>query len=103
MTPNPSNIICNPSLARISLGFPCKHISPRNNIEQERILLLADELIVQPVLLMNNPGSQTMGFAGVEPRHFGICVHQNKKKIHTNKTKYTVLWFRLGPGGLKET
>ena len=55
----------------VSLGIPCKHIPPRNNIEQERILLLADELIVQPVPLMNNPGSLTTGFAEVDPRQKG--------------------------------
>ena len=42
--PNPSNLIYNPSLVRTSLGIPCNRISPSNNIEQERILLLADEL-----------------------------------------------------------
>src|ERR1043165_1486167 len=40
---------------------------PYQYIEQERVLLFADELIVQPVPLMTNPGSLTMGFAGVDP------------------------------------
>src|SRR3954463_6914204 len=37
-------------------------------IEQEHVLLFADELIVQPVSPPTNPGSLTMGFAGVDPR-----------------------------------
>ena len=41
---NPSNLTCNPSLVRTRLGIPCNRISPNNNIELERILLLADEL-----------------------------------------------------------
>src|ERR1043165_4306216 len=41
---------------------------PYQYIEQERVLLFADELIVQPVPLMTNPGSLTMGFVGVDPR-----------------------------------
>ena len=44
MTPNSSNLICNPSLERTSLGIHYNRIFPSNNIEQERILLLADEL-----------------------------------------------------------
>ena len=36
--------ICNPSLVCTSLGLPSNRIFPNNNIEQERILLLADEL-----------------------------------------------------------
>ena len=42
--PKPSNIICNPSLERSSLGIHCDRISLINNIEQERVLLFADEL-----------------------------------------------------------
>ena len=42
--PKSSNTICNPSLVRTSLSIPCNHISASNNIEQERIPLLADEL-----------------------------------------------------------
>src|SRR3954471_18767393 len=38
-------------------------------IEQERVLLFADELIIQPVLPMTNPWSLTMGFVGVDPCH----------------------------------
>src|SRR3954471_15612565 len=43
-------------------------------IEQERVLLFADKLIVQPVLPMTNPGSLTMGFAGVDPRRLAPSV-----------------------------
>src|SRR3954463_16035719 len=43
-------------------------------IEQERVLLFADELIVQPVLPITNPGSLTMGFAGVDPRQLAPSV-----------------------------
>src|ERR1041385_6357593 len=43
-------------------------------MEHQRILLLADELIVQPVPLMTNPGSLAMGFAGVNPRQLAPSV-----------------------------
>src|SRR3954463_8871928 len=43
-------------------------------IEQERILLFADELIVQPVFPPTNPGSLTMGFSGVDPRQLAPSV-----------------------------
>ena len=41
---------------------------PYQYIEKERVLLFADELIVQPVPLMTNLGSLTMGFVEVDPR-----------------------------------
>ena len=40
----------------------------RNNIEQEVLLLLADEYRPTCAISMTNPGSLTMGFAGVDPR-----------------------------------
>src|SRR3954463_12403096 len=43
-------------------------------IEQECVLLFADELIVQPVFPPTNPGSLTMGFAGVDPRQLAPSV-----------------------------
>src|SRR4051812_7212393 len=36
--------------------------------------LFADELIVQPVLPPTNPGSLTMGYAGVDPRQLAPTV-----------------------------
>ena len=41
--PKATNIICNPSLERSSLGIHCNRISPINNIEQERAFLFANE------------------------------------------------------------
>src|SRR3954471_14716850 len=43
-------------------------------IEKERVLLFADELIVQPVLPMTNPGSLAMGLSGVDPRQLAPSV-----------------------------
>src|SRR3954471_3872368 len=44
-------------------------ISPsRNNIEQEVLLLLADEYHPTCAISMTNPGSLNMGFAGADPR-----------------------------------
>ena len=43
-------------------------------IEQERVLLFADELIVQSVSSPINPGSLTMGFAGADPRQLAPSV-----------------------------
>ena len=42
--PKPSNLIRNPSLERSSIGIYCNRIFIINNIEHERILLLAEEL-----------------------------------------------------------
>src|SRR3954470_16782521 len=39
-----------------------------NNIEQEVLLLLADEYRPTCAISMTNPGSLTMGFAGADPR-----------------------------------
>ena len=41
-----------------------------NNIEQEVLLLLADENHPTCSISMTNPGSLTMGFAEADPRHF---------------------------------
>src|SRR3954462_11339073 len=43
-------------------------------IEQERVLLFADKLIVQPVFPPTNLGSLAMGFAGVDPRQLAPSV-----------------------------
>ena len=43
-------------------------------IDQERVLLFANELIVQPVPPSTNPGSLTMGFAGVDRRQLAPSV-----------------------------
>src|SRR3954471_18430990 len=52
-------------------------------IEQERVLLFADELIIQPVLPMTNPGSLTMGFSGVDP-------HQLAPSVGTTQVGITI-------------
>ena len=59
---------------RSSLGIHCKPHLHHQYIEQERVLLFADELIVQPMLPMINPGSLTMGFARVDPHPYGGLV-----------------------------
>src|SRR4051812_30798049 len=41
----------------------------RNNIEQEVLLLLANEYHPTCPISMTNPGSLTMGFAEADPRH----------------------------------
>src|SRR3954466_3256152 len=46
----------------------------RNNIEQEVLLLLADEYRPTCPFSMTNPGSLTMGFAGVDPRQLAASV-----------------------------
>src|SRR3954468_11522422 len=43
-------------------------VSSSNNIEQEELLLLADEYRPTYAISMTNPGSLTMGFAGADPR-----------------------------------
>ena len=40
-----------------------------NNIEQEVLLLLADEYRPTCAISMTNPGSLTMGFSRADPRH----------------------------------
>src|SRR3954463_11182338 len=42
--------------------------SSSNNIEQEELLLLADEYRPTCAISMTNIGSLTMGFAGADPR-----------------------------------
>ena len=42
----------------------------RNNIEHEVLLLLADEYRLTYAISMTNPGSLTMGFAGLIPVTF---------------------------------
>ena len=44
--------------------------SPSNNIEQEELLLLADEYRPTCAISMTNPGSLTMGFAEADPRQW---------------------------------
>src|ERR1041385_2147208 len=48
--------------------------SSRNNIEQEVLLLLADEYRPTCFFSMTNPGSLTMGFAEVDPRQLAPSV-----------------------------
>ena len=60
-------ITCNPSSVRTSFGLPVI-TSPSNNIEQEELLLLADEYRPTCAISMTNPGSLTMGFVGADPR-----------------------------------
>src|ERR1041385_8985070 len=56
-------------LALRELALASTIIAPsRNNIEQEVLLLLADEYRPACAFSMTNPGSLTMGFAGVDPR-----------------------------------
>src|SRR3954470_3468900 len=45
-----------------------------NNIEQEVLLLLADEYRPTCAISMTNPGSLTMGFAGADPRQLVLFV-----------------------------
>src|ERR1041385_697407 len=46
----------------------------RDNIEQEVLLLLADEYFPTCGISMTNPGSLTMGFAGDDPRQLALSV-----------------------------
>src|ERR1041385_9016633 len=56
-------------LALRELALASTVIAPlRNNIEQEVLLLLADEYRATCAFSMINPGSLTMGFAGVDLR-----------------------------------
>src|SRR4051812_33198529 len=49
------------------LWRPC-NLSTINISSRKRVLLFADELIVQPLSSPTNQGSLTMGFAGANPR-----------------------------------
>ena len=59
--------IYNPSLVCTSLGL-LLIASSINNIEQEELLLLANEFCPTCAIFTTNPGSLTMGFAGADPR-----------------------------------
>src|ERR1041385_1145062 len=60
-------------LREIALSSPV--IAPsRNNIEQEVLLLLADEYRPTCTFSMTNPGSLTMGFPGADPRQLASSV-----------------------------
>src|SRR3954470_11105259 len=51
------------------LALASSVIAPsHNNIEQEVLLLLADEYRPTCAFSMTNPGSLTMGFSGADPR-----------------------------------
>src|SRR4051812_47170573 len=60
-------------LARTRLDFPCNCPS-LNTIEQEVLLLLADEYHPTCSFSMINPGSLTMGFAEADPRQLAPSV-----------------------------
>src|SRR4051812_20859754 len=60
-------------LARTRLDFPCNCPS-LNTIEQEVLLLLADEYRPTCSFSMINPGSLTMGFAEADPRQLASSV-----------------------------
>src|ERR1041385_557734 len=62
-------------LALRELALASTIIAPsRNNIEQEVLLLLAIEYRPTCAVSMTNPGSLTMGFAGVDPRQLAPSV-----------------------------
>src|ERR1041385_3421864 len=65
--------IYSPGLERTRLGLPCNRPS-RNSIEQEVLLLLADEYRPTCSFSMTNPGSLTMGFAEADPRQLAPSV-----------------------------
>ena len=67
MTTRPSNLICNPSLERSSLGIHC-NASSLLIYRAGTCPPVCRRAIVQPVPLMTNPRSLTMGFAGDDPR-----------------------------------
>src|SRR3954470_14784509 len=54
----------------------------RNNIEQEVLLLLADEYRQTCAISMTNPGSLTMGFAGFNPRQSDPLAETNRPCSH---------------------
>src|SRR4051812_39288921 len=60
-------------LARTRLDFPCNCPS-LNTIEQEVLLLLADDYRPTCSCSMINPGSLTMGFAEADPRQLAPSV-----------------------------
>src|ERR1041385_855812 len=60
-------------MRELTLASPV--IAPsRNNIEQEALLLLADEYRPTCSFSMTNPGSLTMGFAEADPRQLAPSV-----------------------------
>src|SRR3954469_17963243 len=63
------------TLALRELALASIVISPSsNNIEQEVLLLLADEYHPTCAISMTNPGSLNMGFAGADPRQLAPSV-----------------------------